>query len=69
MSKDTIKLTIEFPEEVEETIELMEHIALTLKNAGYVGELRYEALETLVVFTKKAVILREYYEQKTSSNN
>ena len=62
MSRETIKLTIEFPEEVEETIELMEHIALTLKNAGYVGELRYEALETLVVFTKKAVILREYYE-------
>ena len=60
MSKDSVTLTIEFPGEVEETLHLIEGLAVTLKNAGYVGKLYYEALNIIVVFTKKAITVKEW---------
>ena len=69
MSRETIMLTMDLPDEIEETITKMEIIAVVLKNAGYVGELYYEAINTRIVFTKKAIILKEYYEQKKAKDN
>ena len=69
MSRETIMLTMDFPDEIEETIDKMEVIAAYLRRGGFTGELYYEAINTRIVFTEKAIILKEYYEQKKAKDN